>query len=100
MKRNRLLFHGILGLCLAALPALAAPNPDLSRFPMSFTAGAPGQFSARGNQHVVELTREGADLVFDKATLSVRVRKQRSVTPVALEKLPGTVNLYVGNDPS
>ncbi len=96
--------YAALAIALAAL-CPAAETDHLANVPMAFSApttpGAPARFAARGRNHLIELTAQGADLVFEKGTLSLRVRGANpNATPSPERRLPGTANYFTTQDKS
>jgi hypothetical protein len=83
----------------------AAETDHLANVPMAFSApaspGAPLRYVARGRNHAIELNATGADLVFENATLSLRVRGANpNSTPTPERRLPGTANYFTTQDKS
>ena len=93
-----------LSLLLVAL-CPAAETDHLAKVPMAFSApsspGAPVRYAARGRNHSIELTAQGAQIVFEKATLALRVRGANpQAAPTPERRLPGTANYFTTQDKS
>ena len=95
----------LLALLPAALSLQAAVVGNVDGVSLAFTSSSDPlsavRFSAHGNKLGVELSNDGAVLTLNKTTLPLRVvGASHKTLATAAEKLPGTMNFLIGNDPT
>jgi len=88
-------------LCPAVLSTLQAASVNsFDAVPIPFTQ-SPHGFTARGRNLAIELTKDAAYIVLDKATLPLRVvNASAGAIPTPVDALPGKANFLIGNDPT
>ena len=89
-----------LALIPITLAIQGATVKNIDAVPIPFTQ-SPSGFTAHGRGLTIELTRDAAFVLINKATLPIRVVNASALSnPAPIEPLPGKANFLIGNDSS